>query len=128
MDCRDDLRAFAGRPSDALDWPDRKSPMANTPGTEDSSCEVVAPSFVRFPVVTKPDLSIATPQPCSHSVAGSAPMNKKTLPLYAAEDALHIVRRRLDGICAAHGQDTVGRHRRSPEGGRQRLRHETRRP
>ena len=39
---------------------------------------------VRTPVVTKPALSSVTPHPCSHSVAGSAPTNRKTLRIGAS--------------------------------------------
>ena len=43
------------------------------------------PSLRGAPVITKPALSSATPQPCSHSVAGSAPTNRKTLRIGASD-------------------------------------------
>jgi len=47
-------------------------------------------------------ISIAAGTPCLRRFAGQRPGR---VLLYAAEDALHIVRRRLDRICAAAGRD-----------------------
>src|ERR1700716_376728 len=47
-------------------------------------------------------ISIAAGTPCLRRFAVQRPGR---VLLYAAEDALHIVRRRLDGICAAAGRD-----------------------
>ena len=47
-------------------------------------------------------VSIAAGTPCLRRFAVQRPGR---VLLYAAEDALHIVRRRLDGICAAAGRD-----------------------
>ena len=46
-------------------------------------------------------ISIAAGTPCLRRFAVQRPGR---VLLYAAEDALHIVRRRLDGICAAAGR------------------------
>ncbi|MGO9741684.1 MAG: AAA family ATPase [Roseiarcus sp.] len=47
-------------------------------------------------------VSVATGEPCLRRFAVRRPGR---VLLYAAEDALHIVRRRLDGICVAAGLD-----------------------
>jgi RecA-family ATPase len=49
-------------------------------------------------------VSIAAGTPCLRRFAVQRP---GCVLLYAAEDALHIVRRRLDGICAAAGRRAV---------------------
>lgn len=55
-------------------------------------------------ILPRPDLavSVAAGTPCLRRFAVAKPGR---VLLYAAEDALHILRRRLDGICAAAGVD-----------------------